>query len=275
MGEILYGTSSWTARGWAGTVYPAGLPQRDWLAHYAKRFPSVEADVTYYRVPDRAMVDRWRDSTPDDFEIAAKFPRTVVHRGDGPRPDADTILRPEAVGGDAEAFIEAMDRLGPRCGPLVLQFPYFNKQAFAGPGPFLERLDAFLEWLPDTHRYGVEVRNRWWIKRPLLEVLARHRVALVLVDIATMPHPEELARDLDLVTTDFVYARLIGDRKAVEEQTTTFDRIVLDRTDRLTPWASLIDAYARRVPKFYVYANNHYAGHAPTTIEALAAMVRP
>ncbi len=33
--------------------------------------------------------------------------------------------------------------MGPKCGPLVLQFPYFNRQAFSSPGPFLERLDLY------------------------------------------------------------------------------------------------------------------------------------
>lgn len=271
--DIRLGTSSWTGKGWAGTVYPRGLAQGEWLAHYASRFPTVEADVTYYRVPSRDMVQRWGDITPDDFVLSAKFPRTVVHGGEGPAPDTATILRPEAVGEDAEAFLGAMGLLGDKCGPLVLQFPYFNRAAFAGPEPFLERLEAFLQWLPDTHRYAVEVRNRWWIKPPLIQLLRQHRVGLVLVDLKYMPHPEELARELDLITADFVYFRLIGDRKAIDERTDTFDRIVIDRTDRLRQWASLIDAYARRVPAIVGYANNHFAGHAPATIEQLSSML--
>jgi uncharacterized protein YecE (DUF72 family) len=271
--DIRLGTSSWTGKGWAGTVYPRGLPQGEWLGHYASRFSTVEADVTYYRVPSADMVRRWRDITPDDFVLSAKFPRSVVHRGDGPAPDAATILRPEAVGGEAEAFVEAMGLLGDKCGPLVLQFPYFNKKAFTGPEPFLERLDDFLRWLPDTHRYAVEVRNRGWIGPPLIQLLRQHRVGLVLVDLKYMPHPEDLARELDLITADFVYFRLIGDRKAIDERTDTFDEIVIDRTDRLRRWASLIDAYAARVPSIVGYANNHFAGHAPATIEQLASML--
>ena len=77
----------------------------------------------------------------------------------------------------------------------------------------------------------------------MLALLARHRAALVLVDIAYMPHPAELAQRLDLVTTDFVYARLIGDRKAVEAKTKSFDRVVIDlfctNTRRRALWHGL------------------------------------
>ena len=48
------------------------------------------------------------------------------------------------------------------------------------------------------------------------ELLRRHRTALVLVDLNYMPHPADLAQRFDLFTTDFTYARLIGDRKAID-----------------------------------------------------------
>jgi uncharacterized protein YecE (DUF72 family) len=84
-----------------------------------------------------------------------------------------------------------------------------------------------------------------------------------------MPHPAELARRLDLVTTDFLYARLIGDRKAVEAVTPTFDRPVLDQEPRLQAWAGLLASLRERVDRGFIYANNHYAGHAPATVRRL------
>ncbi len=273
MTRILLGTSSWTAKGWVGPFYPEGTPRNRWLSHYATRFPTVEVDSTYYGIPRHSTVRGWADATPEDFVMSAKFPRSVVHRGDGPRPDGATVLRPEVVGGEVDAFCEAMALLGPRCGPLVLQLPYYNRQAFAGPGPFLDRLATFLDTLPSDFRYAVEVRNKAWLKPPLLALLRERDVALVLVDIRYMPHPEEVARSLDLVTADFVYARLIGDRKATEAHTTTFDRVVLDQTERLEGWAKLIRIYAQRVSFVAAYANNHYAGYAPETIGELGTLL--
>jgi uncharacterized protein YecE (DUF72 family) len=273
MRELLYGTSSWSEKSWVGPFYPEGTQPRDFLPYYAKEFRVVEADTTYYGIPRPSTVAGWREKTPDGFEMAAKFPRSIVHGGEGPRPDRDVVLVPERVDDETREFLDVMSGLGDRCGPLVLQFPYFSRDVFPKPGEFLERLDVYLGRLPREFRYAVEVRNQWWIKNPLVHILKRHGVALVLVEMARMPHPADLA--VDLVTADFVYARLIGDRKAVDKRTKTFDRLVLDRTPSLERWAGVLRDLLERVEKAYVFANNHYAGHGPATIRALADLVGP
>ena len=279
-GRIHFGTSSWSERSWVGSFYPPGTPARDFLGLYSRRFETVEADVTYYRIPDAPMVRNWRERTPEGFRMAAKFPRSIVHAGRGPRPDSQRLLVREHVAADTDMFLERMSLLGDRCGPLVLQFPYFNRQTFSSEGFFLERLDAFLSALPDTFRYGVEIRNKAWLGPQLLELLRAHRTALVLVDLLYMPHPADVHAPpghtgngrLDLVTTDFCYARLIGDRKRVDAAAQgTFDRIVIDQSKRLESWAGLLVSLRERVPDTYVYANNHYAGHGPQTARDLAA----
>jgi uncharacterized protein YecE (DUF72 family) len=157
----------------------------------------------------------------------------------------------------------------------VLQFPYFNQKVFTAPGPFFERLDAFLGALPGDFRYAVEIRNKSWIARPLLELLAARKVALVWVDIAYMPHGADLARTLDLFTADFAYLRLIGDRERIEQASGgCFDRIVVDQSARLERWAGLLRESLARVPETFAYANNHYAGHGPATIRELAELVK-
>jgi uncharacterized protein YecE (DUF72 family) len=272
-GTLRYGTSSWSEKSWVGPFYPPGTKPADFLTRYAEAFDTVEADVTWYRVPDAQLVDGWRRRTPEGFRIAAKFPRSIAHAGDGPRPDADKVLVPEHVGADLRDFLRGMALLGDRCGPLVLQLPFFPRDAFPHRDAFLERLERFLALLPDTFRYAVEVRNRDWVGPELGALLHAHRVALVLNDVASMPHPARVARQVDVVTTDFVYGRLIGDRRRIDALTETFDRIVLDQGPRLDAWADLLRALLERVPEAYVYANNHYAGHGPATIRDLAARV--
>lgn len=273
VGRIRYGTSSWSEKAWSGVFYPAGLPAGEQLGHYAERFDTVEADVTYYRVPDERLVRGWDRKTPPGFVLSAKFPRSVVHAGKGPQPDAGLVLQRDHSGHDVDRFLKNMALLGPKCGPLVLQFPYFNRKAFTGPEPFLERLDGFLSDLPDTHRYAVEVRNKTWVDAPLYECLRAHGVALVLVDLGYLPHPDELLAAGDPFTADFAYGRLIGDRKKIDALTDTLDHVVLDQGPRLDRWARVLQAAALRVPETYVYANNHYAGYAPDTISDLAARV--
>ena len=273
MGEVVYGTSSWSEPSWAGVFYPAGLPQRDWLRHYSRRLSTVEADVTWYRIPDRSMVQGWNRKTPEDFILAAKFPRTVVHGGRAAQPDPSVILNPDHVGADTEAFLGTMDELGRKCGPLVLQFPYFNKKAFPAIDLFLVRLNRFLKELPKRFRYAIEIRNRKWICPRLLDVLRDHQAALVLTDLSYMPHPAELGEEVDVVTTDFLYGRLIGDRKAMDALTKTFEKVVLAKKDRLVLWAELLAEALPRVSRAFVYANNHYEGHAPATVAALMKLM--
>lgn len=275
-GVLRYGTSSWSEKSWVGPFYPPGTKPGDFLAAYAEQFGAVEADNTYYGVPKRELVLGWDRKTPPGFELCAKFPRSVVHAGEGARPDGERVLVPNAVRDETKLFLESMALLGDKCGPLVLQFPFFNRRVMPHRDVFLERLAAYLDALPprsEGFRYAVEVRNDGWIDETLLAFLRDRDVALVLVDLAYMPHPERLARRLDLVTTDFVYCRLIGDRKAVDALTDTFDRIVIDQSRRLERWASLLRHLLERVPEVYVFANNHYAGHGPATIRDLVGRV--
>jgi uncharacterized protein YecE (DUF72 family) len=239
----------------------------DFLGYYATQFMTVEADTTYYAVPRPELVLGWEKKTPPGFVLSAKFPRSIVHGGQEAKPDRTRVLVPDVVGRDLDAFLAAMDLLGPKCGPLVLQFPYFGRDAFRTLREFLDRLEPFLERLPTRFRYGVEVRNKAWLVPELTESLRRHNVALVLVDIAYMPHPAEL--ELDLLTSDFTYVRLIGDRKAVEAKTERFDRIVLDQSAQLDRWSAYLSPILGRGWQIYVYANNHYAGHGPETIREL------
>lgn len=269
-GAFHYGTSSWSEKSWKGVFYPSGTKPGDYLRHYATQFGTVEADVTYYRVPDAKLVRSWKEKTPEGFLLSAKFPRSIVHAGEGARPDASKVLVPELVRRDTERFLESMALLGSRCGPLVLQFPYFNRSAFASPEPFLERLAGLLEALPGDFRYAVEIRNRAWLDEQLLELLRAQGTALVWADLPYMPHPAQLAARGDLTTADFAYVRLIGDRRAVEARTESFDRIVLDQGERLQAWAELLLATLERAPETYAYANNHFAGHGPETIRDLA-----
>ena len=270
---LRWGTSSFSEKSWVGPFYPPGTQPRDFLTYYATQFDTVEVDATYYAVPDIRTVEGWERKLPDGFTLCAKFPRSIVHCGERATPDPAKVLVPEHVQADTDLFLANMRALGGKCGPLVLQFPWFGRRAPIALPDFLERLDAYLSRLPRDFRYGVEVRNRDWIGEPLLALLRKHHVAFVWVELANMPHPLHLAERLDIHTTDFAYARLIGDRKAVDRATKTFDAIVLDKSDSLLKWASLMQVAQTRASEIYVYSNNHFAGHGPATTRALREMV--
>ncbi|MDZ4772623.1 MAG: DUF72 domain-containing protein [Planctomycetota bacterium] len=268
-----FGTSSWSEKSWNGVFYPRGTKPGDQLTFYATEFTTVEADNTYYRVPSAPLVRGWHDKTPPEFTLSAKFPRSIVHCGKSERPDGERVLVREHVASDTERFLDAMRELGPKAGPLVMQFPYFNREAFASEAPFLERLAPYLEALPKDFRYGVEVRNKNWLTRAFFDLLRTYRVGWVAVDLPYMPHPLDLPRELDTFTADFAYARLIGDRAAVEDATDTFDRIVIDQSPRIDRWAEWLAQAIPKTSETFAYTNNHFAGFAPESIRELARKV--
>ena len=64
-----------------------------------------------------------------------------------------------------------------------------------------------------------------------------------------------------MVTADFVYVRWLGNRKGIEEQTTTWDKTVIDRQDDLKSWVVVLRRLVedKRIRKVFAFANNHYA----------------
>jgi len=117
--RIHLGTSAFTAAGWPGTFYPEGLPEREYLTYYATKFDTVEIDSTFYRTPSKATVQGWDKKTPEGFVFAAKVPEVVTH--EKVLVDCETEFK---------QFIEVMDILGQKLGPLWLQFGYLNKKTF-------------------------------------------------------------------------------------------------------------------------------------------------
>jgi len=254
--NLRLGTSSWSSEDWVGPFYPPGTPSADFLGAYAQHFDTVEVDSTYYRIPSESTVRNWRARTPPGFTFAAKFPQLITH---------EKVLRDCRE--DLAEFLRTMSLLEDRLGPLLLQFPYFNKQAFARPEDFLARLIPFLEDLSADFRYALEVRNKYWVNARLLDVLHQKRIALALIAHPWMTPISQLVKKLDVVTADFTYVRWLGDRKGIEEQTKHWDRIIIDREEEMDIWIPIIRQLLGRRIQVMGYFNNHYAGFGPGSIE--------
>ncbi len=161
-----------------------------------------------------------------------------------------------------------MNILGHKLGPMVFQFPFFDRWKFSKQMDFLAVLAVFLEKLPVERRFAVEIRNKNWLDARLADLLREYKIALVLQDLSHMPGPVELSEKFDPITADWTYIRWLGDRKAIEKQTTTWNKTVVDRTTELSSWVDYCYQIRKRGVLIYGYANNpHYAGHAPAAIE--------
>ncbi|MCS4234071.1 DUF72 domain-containing protein [Stenotrophomonas rhizophila] len=192
-GRIRTGIGGWVFPAWrGGTFYPAGLAQREELAHASRALGCIEINSTFYRAQKPAVYAQWREQTPPGFRFSAKAPRTITQTHDLSR-----------VGARAEAFIDGIVTLGDRLGPLVWQFG--DTHPAAAP-----EFDGFLQALPreaDGHRlqHALEVRNPAAWTPELVAVARAHNVALVFSGSNDYPSFAD-------PTADFVYARLMHAR---------------------------------------------------------------
>ena len=141
--NLLVGTSSWSSSDWLGSFYPANLKPGQFIEAYARKFPAVEIDSTYYSIPPPHVVASWREKTPPGFIFAAKVPGVITH---------EKVLKDCQA--EFTSFLNNISLLGDRLGPLLLQFPYFNRNAFPSREPFDNLLKPFLA----ESAQGIQVR---------------------------------------------------------------------------------------------------------------------
>ena len=114
--KVHIGTMGWSYDFWTGNFYPEDTKPDSFLSEYAKHFHTVEVDNTFYRIPNKDTVIKWREQTPPDFLFSAKFPRRITH---------EKMLRD--CEDSAKFFLERISLLEDKLGPLLLQFPYAFK----------------------------------------------------------------------------------------------------------------------------------------------------
>ena len=248
--RLRVGTSSWSADSWRGPFYPAQAKAGEFLSHYAHRFDTVEIDATWYRIPSESMVRKWERDTPEGFVFAAKIPSVITHE------KRLIDCQPELL-----EFLRVMDLLGPKRGPLVFQFPYDFK-----PDQF-ETLEKFLATLPQGFKFALEIRHKGWLTPKFYDLLRSRGIALVLLDLLWMPK-------IDVLTTDWTYVRFIGDRKGIEKKTETWEKLIIDRSREMEEWAPRIQKLLDEGTIVWAYFNNHYAGHAPGSVELFLEIMK-
>ncbi|HXY91510.1 MAG TPA: DUF72 domain-containing protein [Acidimicrobiia bacterium] len=229
-GVARVGCSGWVYRDWRGPFYPPQLPQREWFAHYATYFDTVEINNTFYRLPSPETVDLWARQAPPGFLYALKLGAFGSHR---------MKLR------DAVSWlpnhVDRAQRLGRALGPTLVQLPPRWKRN-------VERLDEFLSAAPASMRWALEVRDASWLHDDVYDVLHRHRAALCIHDL--------LPRHPWVLTTDWTYVRFHGPAAIEEKYVGRYGGRRLARpVQRVRGWLDGgVDAY--------VYFNNDVHGDA-------------
>ncbi len=163
--RLLAGTSGYAFKEWKGPFYPEDLKDDAMLGFYAGKFPTVEINNTFYRLPKEPVLLDWASQVPESFSFAIKASQKITHF---------MRLKPECA--DALAFlIKNTAVLGARLGPILFQLPPNLKKD-------LDRLKAFLALLPADRRYTIEFRNDTWFEDDVYAVLRERDIALCVTE---------------------------------------------------------------------------------------------
>lgn len=280
------GTSNWKYDSWKGLVYdPARhYDPADYLADYARCYNTVEIDQWFWslfpmgnKLPKTDDVRAYADSVPEDFLFTVKVPNSITlthHYAKQTKAYAASANQPNAHFLDPAlfaAFLERLEPMGQKLGPVLFQFEYLNKQKMPSLTAFLEALHAFFEKAPKGYRYAIECRNPNYLKPEFFAFLVEHGLGFVLLDGYYMPPVADVTAAHDVNTAGFTIVRLHGKgRGDVEAQKGDhWNRIIEDRGGDLKALAGFLGANLDKKILTLVNVSNHYEGSAPLTIQRL------
>jgi uncharacterized protein YecE (DUF72 family) len=224
---LCIGCSGWNYKTWRKTFYPADLPPSRWLQYYSEQFDTVEANGTFYRLPDVSTFKAWREQTPGSFVMAVKASRFLTHM--------KRLMNPEEP---LKRLFSRASTLGPRLGPVLYQLPPTMRCDALRLREFLGCLPA--RWDGRRLRHVMEFRHPSWYVPEIFRMLERHRVTLCL-------HDKVHSRIAEPVVGPLIYVRFHG---------TTGQYRGSYGSRQLEGWAQRLAAEWRAGRPVYAYFNN-------------------
>lgn len=228
---IWVGTSGYNYPEWKGSFYPSDLAAAKMLPYYAARFPTVEINYTFYRMPNEKLVSGWAAQTPAPYRITLKAPRRITH---------DKRLK--ETGDLVQGFCRVAASLGDKLGALLFQLPPNLKMDLA-------LFDAFLAELPPRVCGAFEFRHPSWFDDAVFERLKARNLALCVSDSEKLSAPV-------VVTADYAYFRLRDEGYS---------------PDDIVRWADTIAAATSGCRDVFVYFKHEDEGKGPEFGQMLMA----
>ena len=182
--NVRVGTSGYSYAEWKGNFYPEKMAAKDMLRYYAERFPTVEINNTFYRMPKEDLLNGWAAQVPESFQFVIKASQRITH-----------IKRLKECAEELRYLMHVTSTLGSRLGPFLFQLPpNFRKD--------VPRLQSFFDAMPEKRRMAVEFRHASWFDDETFQALRNVGAALCVADTGEDPVVPLVA------TTDWGYLRL-------------------------------------------------------------------
>ena len=289
---VFVGTSSWKYPGWCGTLYDGARYDyrgkfaqsrfnRNCLLEYGEVFKTVCVDAAYYTFPTEKYLQEMAEQVPADFRFGFKVTDLITLKkfpnldrfGDVAGKPNEQFLNAGLFVSD---FLQPCETIREKVGLLMFEFSRFWPNDYEHGRDFIADLDKFLGELPKGWPYGVEIRNRPWLRPAYFECLARHQVTHVFNSWEAMPSvAEQMALPGSRTNSELVAARfLLKPGRQYEEAVKAFepyDSVKEVNSEARAAGKQLIqEGKAERAKRrTFVFVNNRLEGHALTTIAAM------
>jgi len=248
---IWVGTSGYNYPEWKGSFYPENLPAAKMLPYYAERFPTVEINYTFYRMPNEKLAAGWAAQTPSPYKLTLKAPRRITH-------DSRMKNTASLVSG----FCQVASTLGDKLGALLFQLPPNLKKDVAV-------FDAFLADLPPKVCAAFEFRHESWLDEEIFTRLSARNLALCVADSGERGIRRPAKRDGGVgapgvrkvstpvrVTADYAYFRLRDEGY---------------KPDDIAQWGDTIARVTESCRDVFVYFKHEEEGKGPEFARMLMA----
>jgi uncharacterized protein YecE (DUF72 family) len=280
---VRVGTCSWADETLTKVWYPKRVRSGEArLRHYAERFDTVEANSTYYRLPEPELVANWAERVPEGFTMHVKaFGLMTRHpvkleslpedlrdvmpvdaRGRVDRPPRE--LRAEVF----RRFHRALEPLRERgkLGGILLQFPSYVV--------FKDASLDYIAWAVDQlggDEPLVEFRHRSWLdeehRAETLAFLESIGATYVIVD-APRTEAKNLVPTVVARTSRTAYVRFHGRNAGTWNKRTgsaaeRFDHLY--SYDELREWVEPLRELAGESESVYAMFNNNGRSQMPAT----------
>ena len=180
------GCSGFHYKHWRDTFYPARLPVKSWFEFYTQHFDTLELNVTFYRFPQVAVLEKWYNESPHQFRFSVKAPRAITHFKKF--NDTERMLD--------DFYGTVKEGLKHKCGCCLFQLP---PNYLYSP----EKLERIINSLHDDVQNVVEFRHESWWGEDVFKLLGSKKISF-----CGMSHPA--LPDTVIGNTDFLYYRFHG-----------------------------------------------------------------
>ena len=159
------GTSGFAFKEWKGSFYPQDLKDDGMLGFYSSKFPTVEINNTFYRLPKEDVLQSWAAQVPEPFTFAIKASQRITHFA---------RLKPESASA-VEFLLKNTASLAHRLGPILFQLPPNLRKD-------TDRLRAFIDTLPADRRYTIEFRHESWFEDDVFNALRERDIPMCVTE---------------------------------------------------------------------------------------------